>query len=249
MTDRYWLPRRYTSRERPRYDDDTSSGVAWQPDVYRAAAAVARTVGAHQVVDVGCGRGEKLVALHPGLGLIGIDFGPNIDHCRSAYPFGTWIEHDLEEPGPLPLLDDQLRGSVIVSADVIEHLVAPERLLEKLAMALGLAKVVLLSTPERELWSGVRDGGPPRNACHVREWSIRELGQLLRTAGLPNHSIGLTRSNDRTEELHTSLAVITADSETLDKVVPTLVNMEPPPRRHSAARIRIARLLRVAIRG
>ena len=248
MADRYWLPRRYTSRERPRYDYDPSWGVTWQPDVYRTAGAVAQAVGAHRVVDVGCGRGEKLAALHP-LGLIGIDFGPNIEHCRSAYPFGTWIHHDLEEPGPLPIPEADLRGSVIVCADVIEHLVAPERLLEKLATALSLAAAILISTPERELWSGVRDSGPPRNACHVREWSIRELGQLLRESGLPNHSIGLTRSNDRTEELHTSLAVITADPETLSEVVPILVDLEPPRRRHSVARIRVARLLRVAIRG
>lgn len=249
MPDRYWLPRDYTSRPRPAYDDDPQDGVTWQPDVYRAAAAVARTLGARQVVDVGCGRGAKLAAFHPELEVTGLDYGSNIEHCRTTYPFGTWIEHDLEEPGPLPIGEGGLRDSVILCADVIEHLVAPEQLVEKLATALRVANAILLSTPERELWSGIRHSGPPRNACHVREWSIREFAQLLRAAGLANHSIGLTRSNDRTEELHTILAVITADPETLDEVIPALVDLEPPPRRHSAARIRFARLLRIAVRG
>lgn len=249
MPDRHWLPRRYESRERPAYDDDPDDGVTWQPDVYRTAAAIAGALGAVRVIDVGCGRGAKLAALYPKLEVVGIDYGPNIEHCRAAYPFGTWIEHDLEQSARPPLPDEQLGDAVIVCADVIEHLVNPTFLLETLAAWVPRSRAVLLSTPERELWAGVRHSGPPRNPCHVREWSMRELGQLLRATGMPYHSLGLTRSNDRTEELHTILAIIASKPEALDDIVATAVDLEPPKRRHSAPWVRLARLARIAIRG
>jgi len=249
MPDPYRVRGDYRARPEPAYDDDPDDGVVWQPDVYRTAADVAEAVGARRIVDIGCGRGAKLAAQHPRFEILGLDFGTNIAHCRETYEFGTWVEHDLEGPGVLPVEPELLRDSIVVCADVIEHLVSPELLLEKLRAALEHAAAVLVSTPERELWAGIRDSGPPRNRCHVREWSMREFGWLLRSHGMPYHSIGLTRSNDRTEELHTMLAVIGPTADAVDGMLPAIIDASPPsPRRHPML-IRLARTVRIALRG
>lgn len=249
MPDLYSITSRYRSRARPRYDDDPADGVTWQPDVYEIAATVGAALDSRRIVDIGCGRGAKLAALHPRFEIAGLDFGPNIEHCRQAYPYGTWFDHDLESDGPLPVPPDQLDGAVVVCADVIEHMISPERLLDKLAEALPMSAALLISTPERELWSGQRDVGPPRNACHVREWSMREFGALLRRHGFVHHSLGLTRSNDRTEELHTILAAVAANAERLTQIEAAIVDFAPaPPNRHPAWH-RMARIARIVLRG
>jgi 2-polyprenyl-3-methyl-5-hydroxy-6-metoxy-1,4-benzoquinol methylase len=61
----------------------------------------------------------------------------------------------------------------VICADVIEHVAAPDELLEFLA-ALG-AEHLVISTPDRnELHLGTEDG-PPKNIHHVREWTLPEF--------------------------------------------------------------------------
>ena len=139
MPDRYLIKQHYAAREQPRYFADVDSGVTFQPDVYDTAAAVARGLGARRIVDVGTGQGRKLASLHPQLEVVGIDFGSNLEHARRTYPFGTWIEADLDQPGPLPLDPEQLQGAVVVCADVIEHVQDPALLLDKLKGTLAAA--------------------------------------------------------------------------------------------------------------
>jgi SAM-dependent methyltransferase len=246
MIDRYSIRGDYTARERPEYFDDDIGGVVWQPDLYSDAGRVAARIGADRVIDVGAGDGSKLAELHPRFEIIGIDFGANVERSAQRYPFGSWRNHDLDSDTPLPVSDEELRGSVVVCSDVIEHLRAPELLLGKLRRSLDQAAAVLISTPERELWHGVRSAGPPRNVHHVREWSIREFEHLLGAAGFKHFSIGLTRSNDRTEEPFTVEALATPDAGTLEDLVPLLIDRPvPPSRRPLVGRIvRAARILR-----
>ncbi len=190
----------------PEYFVDDNLNEVWQPDVYPDAGALASRLDAEQIVDVGCGTAAKLAALHPRFRIVGIDYGTNIEEARERYPFGTWIDADLDEEGPLPLLD--LTGAVLVCADVIEHLVRPERLLHKLHGAIeGGAAAILVSTPDRELSFGPNDKGPPQNPAHVREWTSAELERFMAAEGLEGH-FGLTRSNDAMPYLRTILAVI-----------------------------------------
>ena len=86
----------YRSRIRPKYFLHAFDGINWQPDVYPKAAEIAAQSGARRIVDLGCGNGEKLVALHPRFEIVGIDFGANLDRCRALYPFARWLEHDLD---------------------------------------------------------------------------------------------------------------------------------------------------------
>jgi SAM-dependent methyltransferase len=246
MIDRYAIRDGYRPRERPEYFDDDLGGVIWQPDVYGDAGRIAASVGAKRIIDVGSGDGTKLADLHPTFEIIGMDFGANVDRSARQFPFGTWRQHDLDTDEALPVSDAELDGSVVVCSDVIEHLLTPERLITKLRAAVEQASAILLSTPERELWHGVRSEGPPRNRHHVREWSIREFGHLLATSGFPHVSIGLTRSNDRTEEPFTIEALMTRDDAGLAALVPLLIDRPVPTSKHPrlARWIRAGRILR-----
>jgi hypothetical protein len=172
------------------------------------AATAARALGASALVDVGCGRYQKLLACAEDLETIGIDIGPNLDYCRSHHPRRTWLECDLDGPHRLPVSGRDLRRSVIICSDVIEHLLHPEHLLTSLRVALEDAPLLVLSTPERDLTRGIDETGPPANSSHVREWNLPELASLLEHHGLSLRRIGLTRSDDKDGALHTTLAFI-----------------------------------------
>jgi SAM-dependent methyltransferase len=246
MPDRYLVRSGYQARPTPEYFDDDLGDVVWQPDVYGDAGRLARHLGSRRIIDIGAGDGTKLAVLHPEFEIIGIDFGANVERATTRFPFGSWRHHDLESDDPLPVTPDEFLGSVVVCSDVIEHLRAPERLLAKLRAALEFAPVVVISTPERDLWHGVRSPGPPRNRHHVREWTVREFEQLMRREGFAYVSIGLTRSNDRTEEANTIEAIATQTAPMLVDVVPLLIDRPLPPARHArlAPLIRIGRILR-----
>lgn len=244
--DRYSIRRGYESRAQPGYFDDDLAGVVWQPDVYTDVALIATHLRAPRIIDIGAGDGSKLAALHPEFEIIGIDYGKNVERSHDRYPFGVWRTCDLDTLGPLPVSDDELRGSVVVSSDVIEHLKRPELLLDRLVAALRIAGALVISTPERDLTRGIRTAGPPRNVHHVREWTMLEFGDLLRRQGLEHFAMGLTRSNDRTEEPHTIEVVAGPTAEALHALTPLLIERSlPAPRRPMLARLlRAARTLR-----
>jgi SAM-dependent methyltransferase len=236
----------YTHRPEPEYFSDTQTleeSIVYQPDVYAHAAEVADALGATRIVDFGCGTGGKLAALSPRFEIVGIDYGPNLEICRATYPVGTWVEDDFDRPGPVAA---DSAGAVVVCSDVIEHVKQPEILLGKLRAALdGGALAVLVSTPERELTRGLWHDGPPQNVAHVREWSIRELGALLRRAGFEHGSLGLTRSNTAENLTYTIFAAYVADPERLTLLEDTLIDAARPPgtgrSKVARARRRIAR--------
>jgi len=181
---RYFIRQGYREREAPAYDfEHRSEDRVWQPDVYPTAARIAERLGFTRIIDVGCGNGEKLVVLEPRFEIVGIDIGENLQLCRERYPGRQWIEHDLDSDALLPFEPEVFRSSVVVCADVIEHLVRPERLVQKLRRACDEGACLVLSTPERELLWGVRHAGPPPNPAHVREWSMSELAAFLASEG------------------------------------------------------------------
>jgi 2-polyprenyl-3-methyl-5-hydroxy-6-metoxy-1,4-benzoquinol methylase len=195
--DGYGLAGEYRSREAPEYYVDTPQvnrlgmRIYAQPDVYSTAARVARELGGRQIIDVGCGDGAKLSQLHPEFEVVGVDFGRNIEECRRKYPFGTWIEQDLDRPDPIAV--EPREGAVVISADVIEHLVDPDKLLSQLRALLDKAGAVVISTPDRERWRGPEDVGPPVNPAHVREWTAVEFARYLKSRGFERGSVGYTR--------------------------------------------------------
>jgi SAM-dependent methyltransferase len=202
----YSLPDGYESRLQPDYFDDQSYDGVWQPDVYTEAAELARRLQARRVIDVGCGTAEKLAALNPEFELVGIDFGPNIEVCRERYEFGTWLEADLDRADSLPW--SHVADSVLVCADVLEHLVHPEKLLRSLSSAVDSgARALVLSTPDRERINEPGHLGPPPNPAHVREWTRSELERFMGTFGLAGH-FAYTRTNDVIPAVRTTIALV-----------------------------------------
>jgi hypothetical protein len=139
---------------------------------------------------------------------VGVDFGGNLDHCRQAFPAETWIEADLERDAVISVDDATLRRSVVICADVIEHLVDPTSLLALLRGLTDKASAVIVTTPERDLVRGVADTGPPANSAHVREWNLEELRRLLQAHELAPSFLGLTVNNNENLEKKTILAVL-----------------------------------------
>lgn len=214
----YFVRAGYRPRLEPEYDrphDRLPAGVVWQPDVYPAAARIATALGCSRIIDLGCGDGDKLVELYPVFEILGLDFGPNLEQCRHRHSVGTWLEHDLERDEPLPLSPKQLAGSVVVCADVIEHVRYPEVLLSNLLATLEHAGCVVLSTPERDLTRGLHHLGPPPNPAHVREWSMDELEALLAASGFKHGIVTLTRSDDVRRVKNTILALLFSNASSL----------------------------------
>jgi Methyltransferase domain len=240
MPGEFWTRAGYTARLKPEYFEDMTGTTVWQPDVYADAARVALQVKATRLVDVGCGDGQKLSALSPSYETIGIDHGSNVARARTCHPSLVWREHDLESPHPLPLSEEEVNGAVVVSSDVIEHLLDPHIMLRKLAALLPGVEAIMISTPERDLSNGARHMGPPRNPCHVREWSIREFSAMLMQGGFIHQSIGLTRSNDRENEPYTVLALIAPTAEKLQRLIPIMIDTPALPPASVMGRLRRA---------
>ena len=213
----YCLPPGYQARLEPDdvvTEDDEGS---WQPDVHAEAAALAKRLRARCIVDVGCGNGWKLAALHPSFEIVGIDNSVNIAGCRERYDFGTWLEVDLGSDNSLGVAD--LTGSVLVCENLIEHLVEPERLLELFSHAFDrCAAALVLSTPDRDLMNEAGHLGPPANPAYVREWTSAEFERFMASAGLTGH-FGLTRSSDLAPSMRTILAVVPGRSAEQREVV------------------------------
>lgn len=210
----FFLPPDYQSRRTVEYFHDVTiadNEPAWQPDVYRLADLIASLKG-HRIIDVGCGKGEKLRQIATRHEVFGIDFGENISFCRSKNDFGQWFEHDLDSSEDLPLPRGLFRDAVVICSDVIEHVLNPTPLLRKLKVTVDLGATLLLSTPERDLERGVRHRGPPYNSSHVREWSLAELRSLLQHAGFEVCYLGTTANNERDREMVTSLAILRSTS-------------------------------------
>lgn len=203
----YHLPDNYTAQTEPAYfNDRLSDSAAWQADVYRLAAHLARENQIKWLIDLGCGRGEKLMQYADLFKITGFDYGENIDYCYTNHSPGTWISIDLNSKiVPARLFTD----SVVICADVIEHLPNPEILIDSLKNACKVAKYVLLSTPDRDRVYKTENNGPPGNPHHVREWTNAELVSWLRSEGLPVQWFGWTISNEkRPDQVWTSLVIM-----------------------------------------
>jgi SAM-dependent methyltransferase len=204
----YCLPDGYQSREKPAYHDVSSETVLWQTDVYAYAFELASSLKAKTVIDIGCGDGRKLLNFFPEFNLIGVDYGENFER-HNQLANCTWIECNLEDSNSHPeFSSDMLEESVIICADVIEHLQKPEILLDFLADCVDLGAALVLSSPERDLTHGKGNMGMPPNPCHVQEWNEAEFRCLLAQYHLEVVTFRIVPPYGGSSELSTMMAVI-----------------------------------------
>lgn len=129
-----------------------------------------------RIIDLGCGTGwltEKLAAYGP---VTGIDLGDEcIEQARRRAPHIEYIAGDLFTT-PLP----QGHFDVVVSQDVVAHVVDPARYI---ALAAGLLQPgghLIVSTTNRHVAERMDlSSQPPK---HIARWlTMRSLRRLLRT--------------------------------------------------------------------
>lgn len=211
----YNLPENYEPRLTPQYFNDVLPDAhLWQADVYRAAVHLARKAGVNRLWDIGCGRATKLITYANEFEIIGVDYRDNIEFCKQNYNVGTWNVANLE----IDVAPNQLfENSVVICADVIEHLINPSALIQTLKNACQTAAYVLVSTPDRQRLYGREQDGPPDNLAHVREWTRQELWTWFKAEGLPVVWSGWTVSFDnQPDRVNTSLIVLSQLQEPIE---------------------------------
>src|SRR5664279_1142643 len=90
----------YVPGPNPPYFDDTllnSDGVVHQPEVYRFSAYLGSKFGCTEMIDLGCGSGNKLAAISDQFRIVGVDFGDNIKRFRESYRQAVGLEHDFSQ--------------------------------------------------------------------------------------------------------------------------------------------------------
>ena len=166
----------YWTRKRIRYSR------IYQYHVYRYAAKIIQEKKLKSLIDVGCGPASKLVRINseiPDLSITGIDQHDAINYCKKAHSFGEWYIDDFENPdAKLP----ERKGDLVICADVIEHVLDPDKVLEYCKYRLNDGGYILLSTPDRVRIHG-ENNTKPKNIDHVREWSADEFSQYLKSRG------------------------------------------------------------------
>lgn len=164
------------------YLDDESSSSLYQVKVYEFAESLIKNLNLSSVLDIGCGFAEKLKRIiYPVCSdIVGIDTKHSIDYCKQKHNFGQWYEDDIENPN----LKLNKKFDLIISSDVIEHLVDPDRLLAYIKKHCYDNTNIIISTPERALIGGKDSAaGPPLNITHVREWDRSELRKYISSRG------------------------------------------------------------------
>lgn len=217
-------------QENAPYIDEQPSGLVYQPHVYELAIFLAQKSGCKYIIDIGAGNGEKLRKAGKNIDVIAIDYAPNIKALRKNLPKAKVIDFSLENGIP-KIADEIVKNAVVISSDVIEHIVEPHKYLKGLSRISKLAPFVLISTPDRTRARGPESFGPPQNPFHVREWTIDELYLLFKKYGITckiGHSVsnnldlfkgtilavsGTQAIPTRTKKLDSVLGIITAYNE------------------------------------
>jgi len=152
--------------------ESAGMGTFWE-HVYRYAFAC-RFVGGKRVLDIACGEGYGSAALQKtgAANVIGVDVSESTCvHVRNKY--GLDAKPGTAEQIPLP--DNSI--DVVVSFETIEHVPDPGRFLDECVRVLAPGGMLVISTPNKEVYSG-RLG--TRNRYHCSEMTEEEFASALR---------------------------------------------------------------------
>ncbi len=133
---------------------------------YRWAAAL---VEGKRVLDAGCGTGygAELLARAGAAAVVGVDIDAKAVPAAAKEAAVSFVTADLRAlPADLGEFD------VVVCFEVLEHIEEPEAALDSLAGTLGPGGVLLVSSPNKDVY-------PPGNPYHVHEFRPDELAEAL----------------------------------------------------------------------
>ena len=148
----------------------------WYEHWHRYAFARGLSAG-KRVLDAACGEGYG-AALLAGVAadVVGIDLDrAAVAHARSRYASLPRLRFERADATELPFAAGAF--DLVVSFETLEHLAAQERLLAGFARVLADEGVLVISSPDRHVYSEVAGF---RNEFHVRELYRDELLALLR---------------------------------------------------------------------
>lgn len=150
-----------------------------QYHVYEFAQKIVKENHIKNVIDIGCGLATKLMKLiFPFCqDITGIDLEEAISYCKNKNNAGNFIVDNLENPVTNPGVFD-----LVICADVIEHLLNPDKLLEFIKKVSHKDNFIILSTPERDILRG-KDCMASNKPEHIREWNQEEFFAYLTNRG------------------------------------------------------------------
>lgn len=159
--------------------NDEHGSSFYQIKVYEYARKLIEITKVNNLLDVGCGYGIKLQKIiYPVCkDIVGIDKDEVIKYCKAVYSFGDWYNDDIENS----TLKLNKKFDLIISSDVIEHMVNPDKLLSYIKNCSHERTHIIISTPERDRILNQNSMGPPRNLNHVREWNMSEFKAYLQS--------------------------------------------------------------------
>lgn len=168
----YCIKKGYKCNPKFSYCGSEWNAANFQICVYEFAAKVVCENGLTSLLDIGCGRGTKLLKyIYPVCNdVMGIDITK----------FDRWLTDDIENP---TLILDR-KFDIIICSDVIEHLVDPDKLFPYIKKFSNPETFIILSTPNRTVYRGKDHSGPPHNESHVREWNKEEFEEYIFCSGL-----------------------------------------------------------------
>jgi len=159
----------------------SKSHLIAQYQIYKFCQKLIKKNNIKSVLDIGCGKGEKLMKLiKPYCNEVyGIDEKRIIAYCKLVYYSDNFYHGDIEE-GKTEI---NKKFDLIISSDVIEHLKNPDRLINFIKQFSHSNTLIVISTPERDILRGKNSLNPP-NKSHTREWNKIEFKKYLESRNL-----------------------------------------------------------------
>jgi 2-polyprenyl-3-methyl-5-hydroxy-6-metoxy-1,4-benzoquinol methylase len=158
----YGIKENYVHRLENKYFNDTANTDGWQKEVYLYARKIADENNFSKILDIGTGSAFKLLNNFSDKETLGIDVPKTVDWLKATYPNKKWSSDFTPVTG----------YDLIIASDVIEHIPYPDTLLDLIQNS--NPKMIILSTPDRDLLKNGQNG-PPKNGAHVREWNMPEF--------------------------------------------------------------------------
>ncbi len=153
-------------------------GTALRYEHVHRYSALQRFVAKKRVLDLGSGEGygSAILAKYAD-SVVGVDVDQEaVHHAQTSYPMEGRVSFKHVSPGRLPFNDEEF--DVVTCFEVIEHLAEPEDLLPEIARVLKKSGLLIISTPNRRLYSDERSY---QNEFHLHEFYISEFRDFLGT--------------------------------------------------------------------